>query len=352
MPPRLMIRSGSVLGQARCSGGNVPFSLIGRPCAAARSFASSRDLATDKTASAASGSSSSDSEPPRIPPESPRYINVPTPPQSEEIRRPPQRGHLPIPRDIFHLKSSAAAKDGADGESQLKKSDAAAWTAAAAPRSQAEERGEPPRNEREAWRRRLADSRRESLEAGLSGLWERQQQRQQRGRARAENVANRNRRAALLKPDHQDDVLTRSSVREVTSKMTAVIRDPHRHERQAESAARTAAIAQFKREGRRDALMELYQAAGKFIVDEEELGRKVDELFRPDYFKEEGYSYGTVNAENIWDVVGKPSTVQDMMSGITRTETKLYDSKRTEVDRTTKRQKLVAEALTGGKMPV
>ncbi|OAA55021.1 hypothetical protein SPI_08525 [Niveomyces insectorum RCEF 264] len=130
---------------------------------------------------------------------------------------------------------------------------------------------------------------------------------------------------------------------------------PHyikRHARQAASAERTAALAQRRRESRRDALMELYQAAGKFIVDEAELRQRVEELFRPDYFKEMGYSYGTVGAENIWDVMGKPASLNDMMSGITRTETKLYDSKRTEADRTTKRQKLVAEALTGGKMPL
>lgn len=340
MPPRPILASG-LLARVGCSHGALPIARVASLASLARGFtATTRDASKSTT-------EDDGSAPPRLPPESPRYINIPTPPQSEEIRYPPRRGHLPVPRNIFHSRKSGSLS--ASGAHH--KANAVVWTAKAAPRSQAELRGEPPRNERDAWRRRLAESRRQSLQAGLSGLWRRQKQRVRHERARAAGVAERNRKAALENPERLDDVLTRSSVRDATAKVTAVLRDPHRHERQAESAARTAALAQLKRESRRDALMELYQAAGKFIVDEQELQKRVDELFRPDYFKDEGYSYGSVNAENIWDVMGKPSTVQDMMSGITRTETKLYDSRRTEVDRTTKRQKMVAEALTGGKMP-
>lgn len=337
MPPRPTVRA-SLLGRSAHS----CLSLALRPSSSIRTFA---------TASPRNKAAADNSKLASVPPESPRYIKYPKPPQSEEVHRPPQRGHLPVPRDVFHVRR-LPGRTKAVAASMAQKSDASAFAASAAPRSQAEERGEAPRSDRESLRRRMAESRRQSLESGLAGLWTRQQQRSQRERARSENVASRNRRAALFKPEGRDDVLTRSSVRDVTAKTTAVIRDPKRHERQAESAARTAAITQAKREARRDALMELYQAAGKFIVDEKDLERRVNDLFRPDYFKEEGYSYGTVNAENIWDVVGKPSSVQDMMKGITRTETKLFDSKRTELDRTTKRQKLVAEALTGGKMPV
>lgn len=335
MPPRPTVRPGLL----SCSAGSRS-SLILRPYAT-RPFGQPPSRNDDKPPSTATD----------VPPESPRYIKFPKPPQSEEIPRLPQKGHLPVPRDVFRQPYQAGrTKDVA--HKWAKKSDVPAFTASAAPRSQAEERGEEARSEREIMRRRLAENRRQSLEFGLQGLWTRKQETAQRERARSTNLANRNRRAALFTPEGRDDVLTRSSVRDVTAKTTEVIRDPLRHEKQAEAAARTAGIVQAKREARRDALMELYQAAGKFIVDEEDLERRVSELFRPDYFKEEGYSYGTVNAENIWDVVGKPASVRDLMQGITRTETKLFDSKRTELDRTTKRQKLVAEALTGGKMPV
>ncbi|ERS99731.1 uncharacterized protein SPSK_09554 [Sporothrix schenckii 1099-18] len=334
MPPRLPVRPGLL-----CRSAASPSSLVLRPYSTSPLQQPSSQ--NDKPPSLATD----------VPPESPRYVKYPKPRQSEEHPRPDVKGHMPVPRDVFRAQYvPGRTKD--IRHKWAKKSDATAFTESAAPLSKAEQRGEEAWSEREIMRRRLAANRREGLLAGLRGLWTRQQETKRRERARSTNLANRNRRAALATPEGRDDVLTRSSVRDATAKTTAVIRDPLRHEKQAASAARTAAIAQAKKEARRDALMELYHAAGKFIVDEQDLERRVSELFRPDYFKEEGYSYGSVNAENIWDVVGRPASVRDLMQGITRTETKLFDSKRTELDRTTKRQKLVAEALTGGKMPV
>ncbi|CAK7269540.1 hypothetical protein SEPCBS57363_003654 [Sporothrix epigloea] len=286
-----------------------------------------------------------------LPPDSPRYVKFPKPPLSEEVYRPPQRGHLPIPRDIF-VQPRMPGRTKEKVSKMARKSDPAAFVASVVPRSQAELRGEEPQSQHEAARRVMAESRRQSLESGLAGLWTRKQEKVSRDRARAANVANRNRRAALFKPEGRDDVLTRSSVREATAKVTAVIRDPLRHEKQAASAARTAAIMESKKEARRDALMNLYQAAGNFIVDEKELESHVSKLFSPDYFMKEGYSIGTIHAENIWDIMGSPTSMRDQVEGLQRQETKLFESKRTELDRTTKRQKLVTEALTGGKMPI
>lgn len=343
MPPRPAVRP-VLLG--RPVGATLPHVL--RPTTSVRSYADAPRRFPGQPARTSSPSSTIDDS---VPPESPRYVRFPKPPQSEEFVRPRQRGSLPVPRDVFHV-DRLPGRTKAMAAKMAQKTDPAAFVASVAPRSQAEDRGEAPQTEREALRRRLADNRRQSLEAGLAGLLVRKQERSQREQARAARVANRNRKAALFTPPRRDDVLTRSSVREVTAMTTAVILDPLRHERQAASAARTAALAQAKREARRDALMDLYQMAGKFIVDEKELEQRVSELFRPDYFKEEGYAYGTVNAENIWDVVGKPPSVRELIDGINRNETKLFAAKRTELDRTTKRQKLVTETLTGGKMPV
>ncbi len=331
---------------------NASFTLSIRPSTMSLvAFASSTRNASSSSPRARPRRSTSPALTERVPPESPRYVNYPTPPQAEDIRKPPRRGHLPVPRDVFHVPMTSARKK-ADPAKTAPKTDPAAFTAKVAPISQSEARGEAPWSELVAYRRRMADRRRTSLAEGLEGLLSRQQQRKQRERTRQDNVANRNRRAALFKPEGRDDVLSRSSVLASTAQMTAVIRDPLRHEKQAASAVRTAAVVQAKHEARRDALMDLYHEAGKFIVDEQELEQRVSELFSPDYFRMEGYSHGTIHAENIWDVVGKPSSLQDMMNSILRTETKLFDSKRTELDRTTTRQKQVAEALTGGKMPV
>ncbi|CAK7268509.1 hypothetical protein SEPCBS119000_003098 [Sporothrix epigloea] len=287
----------------------------------------------------------------KVAPESPHYVKFPKPPLSEENYRPPQRGHLPIPRDIF-VQPRMPGRTKEKAAKMARKSESAAFVASAVPRSQAELRGEEPQSRHEAVRRVMADSRRKSLEEGLAGLWTRKQEQTSRERARAANVANRNRRAALFKPEGRDDVLTRSSVRDATAKVTAVIRDPLRHEKQAASAARTAAIMESKKEARRDALMNLYQAAGSFIVDEKELESHVSQLFNPDYFSKQGYHIGSIYAENIWDIMGSPTSMRDRAEGLQRQETKLHESKRTERDRTTMRQKLVTEALTGGKMPV
>ncbi|CAK7227290.1 hypothetical protein SBRCBS47491_006520 [Sporothrix bragantina] len=353
MPPRPTIRPALLSRQASSS-----FSLVLRPSSSfARSdsrpprrsggYSRRNDASRPPQTPLENSSTVNDN----VPPESPRYVKFPKPPLSEEVYHPPLRGHLPVPRDVF-IQPRMPGRTKEKAAKMAQKSDAAAFVASVAPRSQAELRDEEPQTEREAMRRSLAESRRQSLEAGLAGLWMRKQERTTRERARSANVANRNRRAALFKPEGRDDVLTRSSVRDATAKNTAVIRDPLRHEKQAASAARTAALAQAKKEARRDALMDLYQAAGKFIVDEKELESRVTELFSPDYFTKEGYSNGTVNAENIWDIMGSPPSMRDRVEGLRRQESKLFESKRTELDRTTKRQKMVTEALTGGKMPV
>ena len=284
-----------------------------------------------------------------LPPESPNYIKYPEPPQQEKVQRERKRGHLPVPRNVFKVdrKPGQPRSD----PSIVPKTDTDTFAARATPVSKAEELGEAPRSEKESWRRRMAASRRENLQAGLAGLLDRKQAETTRSRNRSAMNFQRNRAAAMNDRVHDDVRLTQSTVRDVTAKNTAVIRDPLRGERQAAMAARTAALAQAKREARRDSLMELYQMAGKFIVDEKDLEKRVNELFHPDYFKQEGYNFGMVNAENVWEVNGRPPSVTQQMSAITRTETKVYDSRVSESDRTTKRQKLVSEALTGGKMP-
>jgi hypothetical protein len=95
--------------------------------------------------------------------------------------------------------------------------------------------------------------------------------------------------------------------------------------------------------------MELYMASSNFIVDEAELEKKVAELFAEDYFTRRGMAGD--DAVNIWETSGGPPlTVRQMMSELTRSESRLYDSVTSEGDRTVKRQRIVSETLTGGKM--
>ncbi|RKU48356.1 hypothetical protein DL546_008859 [Coniochaeta pulveracea] len=243
-----------------------------------------------------------------IPPESPKYITLQKPPQSEEIKRKPIKGHLPVPRQIFPPKS---------GDAKL----APDYVARATPLSKAEQAGLPPKNDLEAWRRSMAHSRREALSEGLKGLYERKTTAEQIQVRRSQAKAAV-RKAAVEAAERDDDVLTRST-------------------------AKVKRLARLKKELRRDSLSELYIASKDFIVDEAELAKKVDELF------DEGYwaSKGAPDGLSIWDVYGPPIRTSQMVDQQGRTTgSSGYDIYSAEVAKTARKQKIVAEELTGGKM--
>ncbi|KUI58711.1 hypothetical protein VP1G_05944 [Cytospora mali] len=271
-----------------------------------------------------------------IPPESPRFINLPDPPQSSERKLPPVKGVLPVPREIFHRRNNGSHKVQPGFVDQT------------VPKSKAELAGEEPRSEKAAWKRLMAESRRQALGAGISTLWERKQTREARAKDRAEKHRLRNLMAANA-PERLDDVYTRGTVTQHTLK-TKVIRDPLYKERQLESQARTAALQQARSETRKDALQRLYVEAGNFIVSEDELSKKVEEIFTADYFKTYGKQFAIHDAENVWDAHGPPITVKSMFASMKGTSTVAIDYYKSEADETTLRQRTVAGELTGGAM--
>lgn len=131
---------------------------------------------------------------------------------------------------------------------------------------------------------------------------------------------------------------------------TKVIRDPLYKERQLESQARTAALQQARSESRKDAIQRLYVEAGSFIVSEDELSKKIDEIFTPDYFKTYGKQFAIPDAENVWDAHGPPITIRSMFASMKGTSTVAIDYYKSEVEETTLRQRTVAGELTGGAM--
>ncbi|KAJ9151832.1 hypothetical protein NKR23_g2779 [Pleurostoma richardsiae] len=272
-----------------------------------------------------------------IPPESPKFMQVPTPPQSDEVRHPRMKGILPVPREVFTRRNGGAKKV------------APGFVGRTAPLSAREKAGLDPVSELDAWKRQVAASRRESLEEGLQGLWHRKQRRERSARQHARHKREANRRAALA-PEGLDDVLSRPTVRSHTASQTFVPDDPERFARAAESAARTAAVAQLRSEERKDALQQLYIAAGDFIVDEDHLEKKVDELFGEDYWRKQGSMRGIYGSENAWDAYGPPVTAKNMLQELNRTSQRAVDFSTSESSRTVRRQKTVAEELTGGKM--
>ncbi|KAI5924007.1 hypothetical protein F4810DRAFT_157940 [Camillea tinctor] len=300
------------------------------------------------------------STPNRIPPESPLFIHVPKPPQGQEIeaRRElkPVKGFLPVPRRIFPKRT---------GHLKLKMR----WIQRAAPtptsprrlclvprdepkpkpKSRTEE-GKALRRETEyqAYKRRMANLRRQHMHTGLLDLWARKH-RFERRRAVRQAARRDAHRAAMLAPEREDERLTRPTV-PASLLQTAVAPDPERFERALWSRERSVAHAARKSEARRDAIQQLYMNARGFIIAEEELEARVQELFADDYWRKMGSTAGGVSINNVWDLLGKPLSVAQMLADVTRSSGELMKNLDTEASRTLKRQKLVSEELTGGKM--
>jgi hypothetical protein len=132
---------------------------------------------------------------------------------------------------------------------------------------------------------------------------------------------------------------------------TRVYPDPDRFARADRSRTRVLAKETKNREARRDALMELYTSASNFIVHENELKAKIDEVFAEDYFRQRsGDSHRHGITENMWGSYGPPPSIANMMETATGASTRVMDADQTEYDRSVKRQKRIAEDLTGGKM--
>lgn len=268
-----------------------------------------------------------------VPPESPRFINLPDLPQSTEHKLPPVKGVLPVPREIFHRRNNGSHKI------------QAGFVDETAPRSKAEAAGEAARSDKAAWKRALAESRRQALGAGIERLWERKNTREGQAKRRAESHRQRN-LAAANAPEGLDDVFTRGTVTQATLD-TRVVRDPRYKERQLESQARTAALLEERSKARKNAIQRLYVEAGSFIISEDELAKRVDALFTENFFKKLGQWQGKYNSQNVWDAYSKPVSVKDMFAGMKGTSQRAVESYRSEVSFTTQRQKIVSGELTG-----
>ncbi|KAI0512958.1 hypothetical protein F5B22DRAFT_612822 [Xylaria bambusicola] len=312
-------------------------SLLPRAAPLRRSIATSQCTKPFITTRLLSSTPSAQSQ--KIPPESPQFINVPNPPQDQSIEAKrelkPLRGFVPVPRRIF-----------AHRDSHQKPTDD--WLERSAPvptnaKSQAE-----PASELQAWKRKMATSRRENMRSGVRDLWSRKQ------RIDAKRIAARTakleaNKAAMLAPEREDERLTRGSVNPGTLQ-TAVAPDPERFQRALASAARTASIAADKSELRRDAIQTLYMNARSFIVSESELEAAVNIEFADDHFERLGQSGAGYRIQNIWNAENEPMSVASMLRDLQRSNDTLVADFTSEKTRTDRRQKRVAEELAGGKM--
>ncbi|KAK4064073.1 uncharacterized protein Triagg1_9229 [Trichoderma aggressivum f. europaeum] len=270
-----------------------------------------------------------------VPPQSPSYIRLPSPPQSQtdEAKPPRVRGSLPVPRQVFPR---------SEGDRKIQPE----YIQKTAPRSASERE---PSNESQRWKREMAETRRTNLEQGLKALYTRREKSDAARNARVSRKFKEHNEAAAA-PEREDDRLTRSTVLDAILD-TQVYPDPERFARAQRSKFKVQAKEKAKYEARRDALMELYINASNFIVQESELKAEIDEIFSEDYFRKQSQffqRYGTT--ENSWGIYGKPPSIANMLETTTGKSTKLMDYYESEYDRSVKRQKRIAEEFTGGKM--
>ncbi|VBB72058.1 Putative protein of unknown function [Podospora comata] len=268
-----------------------------------------------------------------LPPDSPKFITIPEPPQSSEVKPPPVKGHLPKPRNLFPTRGG-------------RRKATSAFIKAATPLSKSEAAGLPPKSAAEAAHRKAAAIRRKNLAAGTFSLYHRKTTHDRRILERSQYKVGFN-IACANKPEREDEILTRSTVKASTALKVQVEPSPLRFERAEEARQKTEQLAAQKSEARTDALAQLFVAAQSFIVTEKQLEERVEELFKEDTFKNRISSA----AKNIWEASGPPISVATRQAQISGMASGLSDSTRAATQAAVRR-KLVAEELSGGKLVI
>ncbi|KAG9241914.1 hypothetical protein BJ878DRAFT_518314 [Calycina marina] len=267
-----------------------------------------------------------------IGPESPKFIDVPIPPQRDAVGTRDIKGKLPSPRDVFHRRGPT--RDGRTLKQHLK--------LATLPPSKKRSESEPA-NERIAWKRRMAESRRQNLRDGIMALQQRKHS-QHNAMAQKSTRKQEARDARLNAPQREDERLTNPTITAaVRDLQLGPVADPQREQRVAEKKQRVEAKEAAREETRQNALHTLYMNARSFIVTEAQLDEEIERIFveRP---------FGM--PDTIWDAHGRPEDVKTMLAtteDASRGAIDFYGGKMPWKE-TSRRMKVISEELTGGKI--
>ena len=270
-----------------------------------------------------------------IPPESPKFIEIPRQVQPQAVRRPWMKGVLPAPRKIFTPKLQDQAKATPD------------YLASVTP--------EPLRDRSEtadartkgfvSWKERQAERRRQNLREGLIELQHRdarttRQMAERSSRRLARNIALRD------APEREDQRLTHPSVlnADLPSKHGG-LPDPGREERLARKRENVARMQAMREERRRQDLHTLYVNAGNFITTPAQLDQAIDKAF--DDMSQ--FSNELRPGLNVWNL-GLPETVQELLKSRTGSSDNAIVLADENAEITRERLGKIAEELTGGKM--
>ncbi|CAG8909446.1 unnamed protein product [Penicillium egyptiacum] len=264
----------------------------------------------------------------RVGPESPHFIDVPRIIQPTNPRKPHVRGTLPVPRELFPARRADKPRiQYLNAVTQLPKSERVVSPSSSNP-------------EKQEWKHKMADLRRQNLRDGLRDLYSRK--RSADSKIVSRSLENQNRRDRILQqPEREDERLTRpSTIAAMMPHKQPVLPDPNREERLALSRARLEAKQAQKEIERKEHLQSLYVNARTFITTEKQLTAEIDRVFP------EGENPAWRNdhqpGENIWNL-GNPPTVFNLAN-----KTRFNEAARWDVSQ--ERVKKLGEAITGGKL--
>lgn len=277
----------------------------------------------------------------QIPPESPKFIEIPKSRQPRSIYRPWVKGVLPVPRKIFRRSDS---KD--------KTSQEYLTAVTPEPKNSRVEQinfvaySQPNAMDSATWKIRQSAARRRNLRESLVELHQRKKyidhsKAESRARKQAESL-----RLATA-PEREDERLTNPTVhRALLPLRRGPLPDPHRAARLKRMRANVETMQREKMEQRRAMLHTLYMNARNFIVRPDQLDEVIERVFEdPNLFlNDEG------RGENVWHL-GYPETSLTLLQMAGRGRRLKASVRVVQVeDLTKKRLDRIGEELTGGKL--
>lgn len=280
---------------------------------------------------------STTAQPRKVDPESPRFIEIPQPPQPSYPPQPRVKGFLPVPREVFHPRSPNKTSP--------------QYLAATAPEPTAKSDEslsnipDPDLAERIAWRRRLASTRRHHLREGLVEL-RRRQDRTKRARGARGALRQAEREAKLYQPQPEDERLTSPTITQAMKQLQiGILPDPDRETRVALKMANFQATMAKQSEDRRRALHSLYMNARRFITDEKKLHERIEEVFVENWDEFSAANKG----RGVWKN-GPPVSLESLMERLNHQEKGAIRHGTSITELGVERALQLAEELTGGEL--
>jgi hypothetical protein len=258
--------------------------------------------------------------------------------QKDHRPAPRVKGWLPVPRDIFDKRRG--------GVNKVTRKYLRDVTPVSRETSPSTAQKHDPEAERNEWKAKMADKRRQNLQEGLKELQQRRKQadalaiqRTSQKQAERENL--------LSAAEREDERLTSSTTTRTMQSGHTIngrLPDPNREQRLAEMRARVAAKEAQRTSDRQDALHTLYMHARDFIVSEQQLDAAIDTAFGT---TQQPVTFGN-RGSSVW-AQALPQSIQDKLNSANKARGTFAD-KDWIADMTNKRIGKIAEKLTGGKM--